>query len=346
MAGTRIPAVSPETSKTGAQTPLADKSVLAGFEAKHSVSLSQSTAPESILARELFRETAAALGFPRDQLSVALLAFARFFSLSPALLGVLRKDFLSSLKDLPRDTKHTQSQAAGHGHPVSGGKTGFEEGAMAVAAALDKGVALCPDALAYYARFLVPPDAPDGHRTGGESFSHGAGDEEDRDEDNDLEEPPEIEKLQAIAENEVRKDNLLDILNSLPGKNGQRWAVFPFSIKVRGIELKVFIRILKRASLLHGEGDLVIADISGPKRQWRCILRERNGKILADLQIYPQVSARTLNSLKRAAEHFLKEATDRSLKFGDFGEILVRNRDMSWMEDLCAESLLSVNKEV
>ena len=247
---------------------------------------------QNVLAGELFKETAAALGFPKDQLSVALLAFARFLSLSPSLLGTLRREFLTSSKS---------------------SKAGLEASALAVTSAQDKGVTLSPEAVERYDAYF---DAPG---TGGDGGNKP-----------DQEEVPEPEELQAIAEDEAKKDGFLDLMNSIPGKNGQYWAVFPFSITVRGTELKVFIRILKREHVSEN----VIADISGPKTQWRCFLKENAGKIRADLRVYPELSARALTRLRKEAERYLGGNSV-------FEEILVGNR-----EELCDERLPSINKEV
>ena len=290
-------------------------------------------------------ETAAAMGFPRDSISVALLAFARFFSLPPGLLGNLRRELLNSLKT----SLENSSAGSGQGKAVPSGreKASLEASALAVTTALDKGVSLDTEAHIHYTRFLVPPETSKNQKDDNDHSSGTAGGRQKKDDD-DTEEMPEAEKIKAIAEAESQKDSLLDFLNSLPGKNGQYWAVFPFGIKVNGTELKVFIRILKREDLFQGEGSFVIADISGPRRQWRCFLKEKDGQVLADLRVYPDLSKRTLALLKKEAERFLREASDSAPGFGGFGEILVKNRDesMSWMEELCAESLPSINKEV
>ena len=91
-------------------------------------------------ARLYFAAAAAAMGFPPDTLSTTLMAFMRFFSLPPAMLGKLRRDLLNNIK--------TSS-------PVSAGeKTALEAAALAAAAALDKGVKLSPEALERYAQYF------------------------------------------------------------------------------------------------------------------------------------------------------------------------------------------------
>ena len=287
-------------------------------------------------------QTATALGFPKDALSAALLAFARFFSLSPSLLGSLRREFLNSNKTQPALINQ------GNEAPQGREKAAFEARALTAAVALDKGVALSPEAHTNYSRYLLPPETPTGQNPDGKSSPGTAGGQHKGGDDEEKEKPPDAEKVKAIAEEESEKDSLLGFLNTLPGKNAQHWAVFPFRIEVRGIELQVFLRILKRESLPPEEGAFVIADISGPKRQWRCLLRENNGKVQADLRIFPNVSERGLKRLQKEAERFFTEGSDSEKNFTCFGELVVGNRDesVSWMDDLCGESLPSVNKEV
>ena len=276
---------------------------------------------KAVSAGEFFRQAAADMGFPQDVLSVTILAFARFFSLSPgsALVGTLRRELLAS-------GKASSPQAAGE-------KADLEAEALGTIAALDKGVSLSPEALAHYARFFTYPvfteDGDDEESPGGES-------------------PPAAEEIQAIAEEQTRKDTILDFLNSLPGKNGQYWTVFPFKIKVRGTEIKVFIRILNKGLLTSGEGGYIIADMAAPKRQWRCFLEKNAGKFRADMRIFPGLPPRALKLLRKEAERFLKEGAGLPGGFRGFDEILVRNGEgvSSWVDDLCAEALPSVNEEV
>ena len=255
-------------------------------------------------ARELFSQTAAALGLPKDPLSMALLAFTRFFSLSPSLLGNLRRETLLSLKasgESPKESSLVESRA------------------LALTAALDKGLSLSPAALELYARYFVPPvqgndDKPQKER----------------------EDPPPAEELQAIAEEEAEKDDLLSFLNYLPGKNGQKWMVYSFCIRIKGIDYNVILRILKQES---GEEEYLIADISDPKRQWRSLLKRRGDKFSANIRVYPKISDRALKKLAKKAETFLGEG---------FGEILVQNEESipSWVDDLYAEPLPIIDKEV
>jgi len=277
-------------SNTASQTPLPEKA--AG-----------TSATESVLARDLFKQIAVALGVPSDSLSVTLIAFLRFFSISPdpALLKTLRREALASLK--------TSSPA------TAKEKAALEAKALALVSALDKGVELSKEALERYVRYLEPL-----------VFT---------------------ENEEGTAE-AGQKDDFLDILNSLPGKNRKHWIIFPFNIDIRGTVLKVFLRLLKREPLCPGETEYAIVDIAGPKRQWRCCLERKDKKLRADIQIYPGMAAGALKILSREAELFLGKADAGTHESGGFEEIRVRNGEEmpSWMEDLCNEYVPSVDEEV
>ena len=263
-------------------------------------------------------QTAESLGFPRDSLSAALLVFARFFSLSPtpALIGQLRREILASGK----------ASSPGTG----GEKAAMEAEALASSAAADKGVALSSEAMEHYAGFFVPP-------------ASASLDEEEN--PKNREEVPDPQELQNIAEEEAQKDSLLDLLNCIPGKNGQYWMVFPFTVTIKGTELRVFIRILKRE--LPDKNEQLIVDISGAKRQWRCFLKKNGEKLRADIQVYPECSPRGLIFLQKEAERFLGGENTLPGNTG-FREIFVCNGGEipSWVEDLSAACLPSISKDV
>jgi hypothetical protein len=308
-------------------------------------------------------EAAANLGLPKDVLSAALLVFTRFFSLSAdkALLGSLRREVLDLLKSSSPGTVEE--------------KAALEARAMAAVVAADKGVYLTPAALERYARFLMPPSLmpqfmpkiPEGK----EAQSHKAvASSQDRGEkssgvsrgeagDDLLEEMPDGDELQVIAEAQMGEDSFLDLLNYLPGKNGQYWLVFPFNVNVKGIELKVLLRVLQSehgaipGGLSAPEDGQLIADISGPKRQWRCFVNKTAGKFRADIRVYPEYSQRALDQLRKQAEHFLRKGggfpgLKDSGNFGGFEEIFVRNGDRIplWADDLWPDHLPFVDEEV
>jgi hypothetical protein len=289
----------------------------------------------SVSAGEIFKQTAEALGFPKDMLSATLFAFVRFFSLSPSpeLIGKFRREVLVS-----------QKSASSEGAKV---KAALEAEALASVIGADKGVILDSGALEHYARFLAPQLPPEEEKGEKKESSDGK-DPLDKDE------LPEAEEVKAIAEEGAQKDKLLGFLNNLPGKNRQHWLVFPFKIRVKGTELTVSIRILKRehssvsGRFSSGEGERLIADIAGQKRQWRFYIKKAAGELNADIRVYPKLSPRPLEILEKDAKKFLGESGGLFRNSGGFSGVRVQNGGEipSWVEDLCAESLLSVNKEV
>jgi len=287
----------------------------------------------SVAAGEFFKQAAVTLKLPADALSVTLLAFSRFFSLTPSqtLMAALRREVLSSHDASPQTTAE---------------KAAFEAKAMAAAAAVDKGVALSPEALERYARFLDSPVFPEEGETGEKNAFADSGNGKKNPQDR--EDAPNEDELRAIAEEEAANDSLLDFLNAIPGKNGHYWAVFPFTINVRGITLKCFLRTVKGQSFSAGENEHVIVDIAGSKRHYRCFLKKNNGKLRANIRVYPEVPQRTLKSLSKKAGHFFAETSALTGETLEFEEIVVRNGEEapSWVQDWCAEYLLSINKEV
>jgi len=273
-----------------------------------------------ILTGEFFKAVADGMGLPKDTLSVALLSFAHFFSLpvNPELVKTLRCEILTSGKGSSPKTKAERAA--------------LEAEALARVSAKDKGIVLSHEALERYAGYLS---------------SQGNGDRNRR-ETPSRDENLTAEELRAIADNQAESDGFLDLLNSLPGKNGRHWLVFPFNIRIKGIEIDVFIRLLKEGSFTSGVSRHIIADIKSPRRQWRCFLKETGGRYRADIRVYPNYQPKTLSLLQKEAIRFLGEHGGIAQNFKGFDEVLVRNgeADSSWVDDLFAESLLSVNKEV
>ena len=273
-----------------------------------------------VLAGEFFKAAAAGMGLPKDALSVILLSFAHFFSmpLNQELAKTLRREILASGKS--SSPKTGQEKAA------------LEAEALAQVSAKDKGVVLSGEALERYARYLGTPDNGDRNRREAPS----------------KDENPTAEEIKAITEEQAQNDGFLDLLNSLPGKNGHYWMVFPFNLSIKGIELDVIIRLLREGVLSSWGNRLLIADVKSPRKQWRCFLKETDGRFHADIRVYPKYRPNALKVLQKEAYRFLGECGGVTGNFKGFDEVLVRNWDVdsSWADDLNAESLLSINKEV
>jgi hypothetical protein len=284
------------------------------------------------------KQIVARLGLPQDTLNLTLLIFSRFLSVSPnpALIGTLRREILSSFKPPSGEKAASATEANGSAR--------LEARALAVLSAFDKGASLTPEALERYARFF-------GSVTGEEEdFSpftgcnpDGGGNHRKNDENPETSTVPDAEEIKAAAK--AIENDLLDTLNSLPGKNGQYWTVFPFKINIKGIELKICIRILNREAPLRSAH--VIVDIAGPKRQWRCFLsstrEEGKNGYRADISVYPEYPA--LESLRKEAERFLGKRAGETFCFD---EIRLRNGEESpcWADDLGSLCVPSIDEEV
>ncbi|MDR1863217.1 MAG: hypothetical protein LBQ67_04765 [Treponema sp.] len=293
----------------------------------HAPSFGSSLFSPGLKVQELYKQSAALLGLPQDTLSFTLISAIRYFSLSPdtALLSRLRGELLASgAASAPKNSRD---------------KAALEAKALAAAAAADKGLRLSPEALEEYAAAMEP----------GAWFSGGGGRQgQPEDGKPSREATPDGEELEELCLKGIRKkdgeEGLLAWLNRLPGRDGQGWAVFPFKIKVGGIELKVSVRLLIKKHPLFvpgesgGQGRLIV-DIQGAARGWRFILdRSGGGKSVLDITVYPG-QERDIKALEKEAEKF----------FGGPGtEIRVRKSDEApfLADQRYQEVLLSVNEEV
>jgi hypothetical protein len=214
-------------------------------EAKPAASL-PAAPPRSISAQ------AAASGLPSDKLSAAIVSFARFFSLplKPQTLAAIRRQAFSPAVKQPEvmrtPSQTTQSDpakftAAEKSSALEAAK-GREALSLAAAAAESKGVELQPKGLEMYAQAVDPQRQRD---SGGQNHS-----KRDRKQNEQEEKVPHktapitAESLKQTALEYTEKNQLLDILNRLPCKNGQRWIVLPFDFCEDGFEFNASMRVL------------------------------------------------------------------------------------------------------
>jgi hypothetical protein len=248
------------------------------------------------------------LGLPADRLSAALVSFFRFFSLplEPSLLAKTRRQALQA------------------GSPGASADTPQEAAALAATAAADKGVELDPAGLGRYAAAIDPEPQPErDNETGGGASGNmqgqGEGGRNGGSQNKDKRRRPDPENAAAIAADpsmlkkkiiEAGAENpLLNLLNRLPGRNGQRWMVFPFSFTEQGLPYRASLRILLHedpAGNGQGRADHMALDIvqgAAPgktARRWLFGMNTANGKN-PRLQVYlrPPLRKGTLVSLGR-----------------------------------------------
>jgi hypothetical protein len=221
------------------------------------------------------RSLLAALKLPGGELSASILSFAKFFSLplDASFLRRVRQGALAGQDQPPVLPGKTVSPASGFQ---------FQEAlALAALASAAKGLELDSRALAAYARALLHGQVPqeDGDGSAGEAESpetpageegngkgHAAGGKGAA----GGKEGPRRE-IPGISPAGIRKPALaaqgplLGILNRLPGKDGKRWIVLPFSLE----GLDICLRVLLAGSRV----ELMGLDMRGGEGIWRFIFR-------------------------------------------------------------------------
>jgi hypothetical protein len=234
---------------------------------------------------------------------------------------------------------------------------------MAAAAAADKGVELTPEALKNYAA-AIDPDARR-KQTGGQDREGSAGTRRDqnglpfspvppessgRDEAGDtsgrliLPEAPDAERLGKIPDDIDGNDPLLSLLNRIPGRDGERWMVYPFQVSAGGKRFLVSIRVAAGS----GKEDARLAvDVAGGERRWLFVVnrpvppsqrRDAETGNLTEIRVslWPSPGQRERELLEREIREALGPLGGRvSLRDGE--PLLAECRN---------KTLFSVNKEV
>jgi len=221
---------------------------------------------------------AAAAGLPPGKLSSSIVSFARFFSLSlkPQMLADIRREALTP--------------------PAPSSVNGREMLSLAAAAAKSKGVELQPKGLESYAKAADPESRwqePQPNQHGENSPVDGDRQRRRRGREQNEQAEKEPQKTGSITASLIKKmafeyaekDPVLNILNKLPGKNGQRWVVFPFDFFEDGREFKVSMRILlddekssNRAVCLALDISISGMDNGEPQNRWLLVMEGANEK--------------------------------------------------------------------
>ncbi|GHV04343.1 hypothetical protein FACS189485_09530 [Spirochaetia bacterium] len=285
------------------------------------------------------------LGLPQDKLSASIIAFVRYFSLplNPALLAKIRRQSLGAEAGnaLPAHSPGKgQTQAAEARSPQSDLRIlrVREALSLAAAAAEDKGVELSRDGLADYARSLSEPLTldPDQGRSAGDGRGGGSPDKERKRDEN----PGDTESLRNKILRAEDQNPLLKLMNRLPGKNGQRWMVFPFSFEDRGRSFAVTLRILLTP---EGAAERMALDAVSENRRWLFIAdNPPNGRLQITGSFWPGGSSSESGLLRRME----KELAD--FLGMEAEQVHLRNDEEFplFASDSRAEALLSVNEEV
>ncbi|MDR2069978.1 MAG: hypothetical protein LBP81_00970 [Treponema sp.] len=267
---------------------------------------------------ETLAQLVRSLNLSPDSLSAALVTFARHFSLplDPVLLTKLRREVLSL-------------------------KTPRESAALAAAAAAGKGVTLTPEALEKYAA-AIDPDARGDQKDGqGREGTGGNGFEQ---KDRQPESPGDIsgqvtpESLKRIRDDIDEKDPLLSLLNRLPGKDGERWMVYPFQVSAGGKRFMVSVR----AAPGIGKDDARLAvDIAGEDRRWLFAVNRPASPQQRD-------TAETEVSVSPLPELPLREVLEREIQevLGPLGGRVTLRESGPFLAECRNKDLPSINEEV
>jgi hypothetical protein len=214
---------------------------------KQTVKTAKSSASTLAAGNRSAVSLAAVVGLPGDKLSNSIISFARFFSLplKPNMLAAIRRQALMPINNKPIITSspNQAGAAANINTDLSAVFKTREALSLAAAAAESKGVELQSKGLESYAEAVDPElhkkKETDDQRGRKNRFQN----------DNDEKQLKKAGSITAaeiknMANESVSNDPLLEILNRLSGKNGQRWIVMPFCFTEDEVEYKVSMRIL------------------------------------------------------------------------------------------------------
>jgi hypothetical protein len=303
------------------------------------------------------------LGLPQDNLSASIISFVRYFSLplNPGLLAQIRRDSFSST---PEESARTEDDPALKSRESESPRTAA---ALAAAAAAAKGVKLNRGALEKYAAAADPeypanrPESRDraadsGGNSGG-GGSHGSGGREQGEENRPASPGGKRRTGAALTAGDAagadtlrdkilhagERDPLLDLLNRLPGKNGQRWIVIPFSVAGETGEFRVSLRLLLHEVPPGGYPGRLALDISGGGKNglhWLFVFdKPAEGDPRLQVRLWPPEGKKRLDFFKKELSRlFLFHPKQISVQ--NDGEFSVFAMD-------CRDNVLpSVNKEV
>jgi hypothetical protein len=292
---------------------------------------------------------------PSDRLASSIISFARFLSLplDPQMLVKARRQALSAGQpaqappEKPTETplflKSREDRA-------------LTSLALASLAAASKGVELSGEGLKEYASALnvvpIDPDRQEGQR---QNKRNNSGDSKKQKGQN-----PEIAAITSAGIPELKaqilraaeQNPLLELLNRLPAKNGQRWLVFPFALTDQGEDYRLCLKILlnqaenqrplgQMAGYLALEIEKIgFAGENGPNRRWLFVINAENNKNLR-LRVFidPFVSKKNHKSLISELSQSLEIAPEY-INIQNFAEFF------PFEENTQSNVLLSVDEEV
>jgi len=211
----------------------------------------------------------AALGLPQDKLSSTIISFARFFSLplKPQLLANLRRYALAPPSQTANQSSATVNADAAKTVPANANAAGDANASLttektrqalslSAAAAESKGIELTPKGLESYAEAVDP----ESRRQNNDHQRRRRNREQDEQAEKTSLKSEAVKKpqngessstqlftadsLKKMSLENAEQNQLLEILNGLPCKNGQRWIVLPFDFIEDDKKYSVSMRVL------------------------------------------------------------------------------------------------------
>ena len=270
----------------------------------------------------------AALGLPQDKLSSSIISFAKFFSLplKPQLLANLRRYALAP----PSQTANQSSVAANTtaAKPTFANATAAENTnasfatektrqalSLSAAAAESKGAELTPKGLESYAQAVDP----DSRRHGDDRQRRRRNREQDEQDDKNSLKTEAVKKSRhgeyssprftadGLKKMFLEKENqtpLLEILNRLPCKNGQRWIVLPFDFEEAEKNYNVSMRVLLDDERSSNSAVCMALDIlesaqSAPDKRWLFVTESANDKPMrVSVYLQDELSQKSSSKIK------------------------------------------------
>jgi hypothetical protein len=316
--------------------------------AKSSASASAPAPPLPAVPRSVSAMIAAA-GLPADKLSASIISFARFFSLpiKPELMASIRRQAFAP------QSQAAQPENAPEPGPAAKGR---ETLSLAAAAAEGKGVELHPKGLEAFAEAIDPDWQKRQEGEGRQRGRRNKNGEREEEKAPSKTAPVTASAVEEMALGSAQNDPLLAVMNKLPGKNGQRWIVLPFSFSENGREFRVSLRILLETGQAANSAACMALDVaeygaeyggaesSSSLRRWLFVIEAANGsakKLSANsltVHIQPDLPQKALAQISRELANLLEIPQER---------VFVKNRTESFpCESGRADQLRSVDEAV
>jgi len=265
---------------------------------------------------------------PADRLASSIISFAKFFSLplEPQMLGKARQQALSASQ--PTQTG-PQAEQTSLEKPQSDTLSPKIREALALAslAAASKGVELSGEGLREYASALsAAPIDPDQQQGQSQNKRNSGGFKKQKEQNPEIAAATsaDIGELKALILGTAEQKPLLEFMNRLPAKNGQRWLVFPFNFTDQGEDYRLCLKILLNEAENRSPSDQMAGYLAleiekvgssgkdDQNRRWLFVINAENNKNLrlrvflepfASKKIRKSLVSELSQSLEIAPEH-------------------------------------------